>query len=97
MKPIELADLTVSEIMRRWPAAMRLFIDRRLLCVGCPIAPFHTLTDVAREHGVDYDDLLEAVLVIANALRLGAGTSSKVSASDVDTDMPRVDVVPEAA
>ena len=67
MKPIELADLTVSEIMRRWPAAMRLFIDRRLLCVGCPIAPFHTLTDVARAHGVDYDDLLEAVLTIANA------------------------------
>lgn len=67
METIELKDLSVSEIMKRWPAAMRLFIDRRLLCVGCPIAPFHTLTDVATEHGVDYDDLAAAVLTIANA------------------------------
>ena len=60
-------DIDVATHQLRLP--MRLFIDRRLLCVGCPIAPFHTLTDVAREHGVDYDDLLEAVLVIANAER----------------------------
>lgn len=66
MTAIELDDLTVSEIMRRWPATMRLFIDRRLLCVGCPIAPFHALTDVAREHSVDHDDLCAAVLMIAN-------------------------------
>jgi len=67
MNPVELEQLTVSEIMRHWPAAMRLFIDRRLLCVGCPIAPFHTLTDVAREHGVDRDELLAAVLALVGA------------------------------
>lgn len=67
MRATELEELSVSEIMRRWPVTMRLFIDRTLLCVGCPIAPFHTLTDVASEHGVDYDDLLEAVLEVANA------------------------------
>lgn len=67
MRTDELEELSVSEIMRRWPATMRLFIDRRLLCVGCPIAPFHTLTDVAAEHGVDHDDLVEAVLEVANA------------------------------
>ena len=67
MTTIDLEDLTVSEIMRRWPATVRLFIDQHLLCVGCPIAPFHTLTDVASEHGVDYDDLVAAVLDIASA------------------------------
>jgi hybrid cluster-associated redox disulfide protein len=67
MTSIDLEDMTVSEIMRRWPVTTRLFIDRRLLCVGCPIAPFHTLTDVAREHGVDYDNLVAAVLAGANA------------------------------
>jgi hybrid cluster-associated redox disulfide protein len=61
----EIEDLTVSEIMTRWPATMRLFIDRRLLCVGCPIAPFHLLSDVAIEHGVDLADLVAAVLAIA--------------------------------
>jgi hybrid cluster-associated redox disulfide protein len=67
MNTTKLDELTVSEIMRHWPATMRLFIDRRLLCVGCPIAPFHTLTDVAREHGITYESLIEGVLAIANA------------------------------
>lgn len=67
MAAIGLEDLTVSEIMRRWPATMRLFIERRLLCVGCPIAPFHTLTDVAREHFADYDNLVAAVSAVASA------------------------------
>jgi hybrid cluster-associated redox disulfide protein len=58
----ELLELTVSEIMRRWPATMRLFIDHRLLCVGCPIAPFHTIADVAREHQVDEDELVDMIL-----------------------------------
>lgn len=57
----ELEAMTVSQIMKRWPATMRLFIDRRLLCVGCPIAPFHYLADVASEHGVDQAALVEAV------------------------------------
>jgi len=70
MTAIGLEDLTVSEIMRRWPATMRLFIDRRLLCVGCPIAPFHVLTDVAREHGTDYDNLVAAVSAVTNAEEL---------------------------
>lgn len=72
MTTIELEDLTVSEIMKRWPATMRLFIDRRLLCVGCPIAPFHMLTDVAFEHGVDYDSLVAAVAKVVDASEITA-------------------------
>lgn len=67
MPSSDLDDLAVSEIMARWPATMRLFIDRHLLCVGCPIAPFHTLTDVAREHDVAYDELFAAIAVEAAA------------------------------
>ena len=76
MTASDLDDLTVSEIMRRWPATMRLFIDRRLLCVGCPIAPFHTLTDVAREHGVDHDELCEAVQAVASGQDATTGPAS---------------------
>lgn len=57
----ELEAMTVNEIMKRWPTTIRLFIDRRLLCVGCPIAPFHYLADVAAEHGVDQTELVDAV------------------------------------
>lgn len=45
--------MTLDAIMRRWPATMRVMIDHGLLCVGCPVAAFHTVADAAREHGVD--------------------------------------------
>ena len=46
-------DMTMDEIMRLWPGTMRVVLDHGMLCVGCPIASFHTIDDAAREHGVD--------------------------------------------
>ena len=46
-------DMTVDEVTRRWPATIRVFLRHGMLCVGCPIAAFHTISDAAREHGVD--------------------------------------------
>src|SRR5690606_12135069 len=45
-------DLSMDEIMRRWPETIRTILDHGLLCVGCPIAPFHTVDDAVREHGI---------------------------------------------
>lgn len=57
MPTSRLIDMTLSEIMARWPPTIRVFIDRRMHCVGCPIAPFHTVLDAAAEHGLDFADL----------------------------------------
>lgn len=46
-------DMTMDEIMRAWPEAIRVVLDHGLLCVGCPIAGFHTVEDAIREHGID--------------------------------------------
>ncbi|MBN9038916.1 MAG: DUF1858 domain-containing protein [Rhizobiales bacterium] len=46
-------DMSMDEIMRLWPAAIRVVIDHGLLCVGCPIASFHTVDDAVHEHGID--------------------------------------------
>jgi hybrid cluster-associated redox disulfide protein len=46
-------DMTMDEIMRRWPLTIRVVIRSGMLCVGCPIASFHTVSDAAREHGLD--------------------------------------------
>jgi hybrid cluster-associated redox disulfide protein len=48
-----LDDLSVKEIMDRWPETASAFIARRMHCVGCPIGPFHMLTDAAGEHRLD--------------------------------------------
>ena len=41
--PIELNDL-VDEVMRSHLTTIRVFLDFKMGCVGCPIACFHTLT-----------------------------------------------------
>lgn len=47
-------DLMVMEdIMRRWPGTIRVVLSHGLLCVGCPVAPFHTVDDAIREHAID--------------------------------------------
>lgn len=49
----ELSEMTVNEIMLFWPSTMRVFLDRGMLCVGCPIGGFHRLENAAYEHGLD--------------------------------------------
>lgn len=63
-----LEDLSVKEIMDRWPETASAFISRRMHCVGCPIGPFHTLADAAAEHRIDADALDAA---IQSAIRAG--------------------------
>jgi hybrid cluster-associated redox disulfide protein len=52
---------TVHEVMRHQPSVIRVFLDLRMRCVGCPIAQFHTVEEAARAHGVDRADLLAAL------------------------------------
>jgi hybrid cluster-associated redox disulfide protein len=49
------ADLTVAEVMDRWPQTIPIFFRYRMACVGCPIAPFETLAEVATIFSLDLD------------------------------------------
>ena len=57
----ELERLSLYEIMSRWPGSVRVFVDRRFHCVGCPIASFNRLADSAREHRYDLNELRRAI------------------------------------
>ena len=48
-------DLPLEELFRHWPAAARPFFERRMLCPGCPIAPFHTVVEACEEYQLDED------------------------------------------
>lgn len=50
-------DMSVDEIMRRWPATMGVMIRRKMLCIGCPIGVFHTVADAAAAHSMEEADL----------------------------------------
>jgi len=51
-------DLTVAEVMERWPETIPIFFRYRMACVGCPIATFETLADVVMIYGLDLDCFL---------------------------------------
>jgi hybrid cluster-associated redox disulfide protein len=55
-------------VMTARPATIRVFLDFRMGCVGCPISAFHTVDDACMEHGVDRGEFLAALRVVANAV-----------------------------
>ena len=50
--------ITIAEVLRRWPAAADVFLHHRLACPGCAMAPFETLDDVAEAYRLDLSGLL---------------------------------------
>jgi len=50
--------ITVSELLQRWPQTMPVFFKHRTQCVGCYMADFDTLEDVAANYHLSVDDLL---------------------------------------
>jgi hybrid cluster-associated redox disulfide protein len=51
----------VDDVMRGSPQTIRIFLEFKMRCVGCPIACFHTVNDACREHGVDRELFLQAL------------------------------------
>ncbi len=63
MKPLAIdPDMTVDEIMRRWPATIRVFIRYKMLCIGCPIGIFHTIGDACEAHRLDEESFSREIL-----------------------------------
>lgn len=56
-------DLPLSDLMRRWPETIPVFMRYKMLCVGCLVTPFHTVTDACAEYHVDEDVFLEELRV----------------------------------
>ena len=46
-------DLPLSRLFDHWPDTAGPFLSHRMLCFGCPIAPFHTITDACAEYELD--------------------------------------------
>jgi hybrid cluster-associated redox disulfide protein len=55
----------VDDVMRDYPATIRVFLDFRIKCIGCPVARFHTVDDACREHGIECETFLRALQAAA--------------------------------
>ena len=51
-------DTTVDEVLARRPLAAKVFLARRMHCVGCDLARFETLAEAAGIYGQPADDLV---------------------------------------
>ncbi len=52
-------DLTVAQTLERWPETLPVFLRHGTACVGCVMAPFETLDEIAAIYGLDRDRLLD--------------------------------------
>ncbi|MDZ4309817.1 MAG: DUF1858 domain-containing protein [Cypionkella sp.] len=46
-------DMPLRLLFDLWPDTARVFLSHRMMCFGCPIAPFHTVIDACAEYGLD--------------------------------------------
>ncbi|UWQ29497.1 hypothetical protein [Leisingera sp. M523] len=61
------ADLPLSDLFHHWPACAAEFMRRKMICPGCPIAPFHTLIDACEEYGLEEMDFREQLRGVMGA------------------------------
>jgi hybrid cluster-associated redox disulfide protein len=59
------ADALVDDVVSQFPATARVFVARRMLCVGCALAPFETLAEASRAYGQSVEPLLSDLRVAA--------------------------------
>lgn len=61
-------DLPLDELMTQWPETVSVFLKHGMLCVGCLISPFHTVTDACREYHLNEDAFLTELMEAAGLL-----------------------------
>ena len=74
MTDIDDPELPLSELFRSCPGVAPVFWRHRVACVGCPIAPFHTVLDTCAEYRLDeaaFRAALEAALAPSRPPRSG--------------------------
>ncbi len=51
-------DLMLSDVLTLWPQTISVFLGHGMLCVGCVVNPFHTITDACLEYELDEQQFL---------------------------------------
>lgn len=60
-------DLTLDQMFRRWPETGGVFLERRMFCFGCPIAPFHTVVNACEEYHLEEGEFRGALRAAAQS------------------------------
>lgn len=61
MEPSELSQLTVDQVLARWPQTIPVFLRHHMACAGCVMAPFETVAEAAAIYHLDLSHFLSAL------------------------------------
>jgi hybrid cluster-associated redox disulfide protein len=71
--PMPTNDMTVAEILERWPSTVPVFQELKTACVGCAMAPFDTMSDVSQIYDIDLSLLMASLHRVINEDELDSG------------------------
>jgi hybrid cluster-associated redox disulfide protein len=66
-RPAFSSELSVEQILADWPQTLPVFIRFHMLCIGCPVTPFHTLRDACLAHDIDLEPFESALEAVVNS------------------------------
>jgi len=64
-------EMTIGEVIKKYPKTAFVFIDYGLHCVGCPMAIPETIEEAAKLHRIDLKKFLED---LNKAIKKGEGS-----------------------
>jgi hybrid cluster-associated redox disulfide protein len=63
------SDMSVKEVLARYPQTGQVFFRYKLGCAGCYISRFHDVAASAKEFNIDLDELLAELNEAANEVQ----------------------------
>ena len=54
-------EMTIGEILQSNPEVAPVLLEAGMHCLGCPASQGESLEEAAMVHGIDIDDLMEAI------------------------------------
>jgi hybrid cluster-associated redox disulfide protein len=54
----QIANMTVSAVLDQWPQTADVFNQFNMACVGCPVAPYYTVTEAAKVYKLSVDEFV---------------------------------------
>ncbi len=54
-------EMTLGNVIKEWPETAEVFFQFGLHCIGCHISAYESVTDGAKAHGVNPEELVKAL------------------------------------
>ncbi|TFH03588.1 MAG: DUF1858 domain-containing protein [Candidatus Thorarchaeota archaeon] len=54
-------NMSIAEVVMKWPETAGAFMENGLHCYGCAAARYETIEQGALAHGIDPDKLIESI------------------------------------